>query len=102
MALLYVTEYSDVGRAGGMFQVAAEPANVEQYVTFTATAGQSTAFLNNTRMVRIAVDTVSNIVFGTNPTAVTGQSKRFSAGQTEYFFVPISKSFKVSAVIAPA
>lgn len=98
----YVTEYSDVGRGGGMYQIAAEPSNAEQVFNYTATAGVSTAFKNNTRMVRISADSTCNIVFGTAPVATTGASKRFSAGQTEYFFVPQGQSYKVSAVTAPA
>lgn len=102
MSILYVTEFADVGRSFGMYQIAALPVNTDQYVSFTGTAGQSAALQNNTRVIRVSVDGIANVAFGTNPTAVAGQNARFSAGQTEYFFPPQGKSFKVSAVTASA
>lgn len=102
MTTCYVTEYADLGKSFGQYQIAAEPANTVQAFNFGTTASSCNAFQNNTKIVRIAVDTVSNILFGTAPVATTGASTRFSTGQTEYFFVPQGQSYKVSAVIAPA
>lgn len=98
MSTLYISEYADVGHAGGNVPVGAEPANTDQVVTFTATAGQSVAFKNNTVMVRIHTDGICSILFGTNPTAVANTNKRMAVSQTEYFTVPLGASYKVSAV----
>lgn len=97
MATLYVSEYADVGRYGGLIPVGAEPSVADQTVTFTATPGQSAAFKNNTTMVRIHTDGICSILFGANPTAAT-TNKRLTAGQTEYFVVPTGQSYKVSAI----
>lgn len=104
MSILYVTEFADVGRYGGVVQMASIPPTASQNVSFTATAGQSAAFQNNTKYVRIAVDGIANIAFGTNPTAVAGQNARLSAGAVEYYDVSnvLGQGYKVSAVTAPA
>lgn len=98
MSLLYISEYTDVGHAPDSVPVAAEPCVDQAPVTFTASAGQSAAFRSNTKLVRIHVDGIASILFGTNPTAVANTNKRMTAGQTEYFYVPAGQSFKVSAV----
>lgn len=96
---MYISEYTDSGYLQGGMTLGSEPSFDQAPVTFTSTAGQSAAFKNNTRMVRIAVDGVASIVFGTNPTAVISTQKRLSAGQSEYFLVPLGQAYKVSAVI---
>ncbi|SRR6266404_1807209 len=98
MSTLYVTEFADVGKVGGVIPVGAEPATADQNIPFTATAGQSAAFKNNTSLVRIHVDGVASILFGTNPTAVANTNRRLSAGQTEYYSIPMGQGYKVSAV----
>lgn len=98
MATMYISEYADAGRLQGIIPVGAEPCVDQAPVTYTATAGQSAAFKNTTQMVRIHVDGIASILFGTNPTAVANTNKRMTAGQTEYFTVPNGKSYKVSAV----
>lgn len=98
MSTLYVSEYADVGRAGGIIPVGSEPSTDQTPVTFTASAGQSAAFKNNTTMVRIHVDGIASILFGTNPTATANTNKRMTAGQTEYFTVPLGQAYKISAV----
>lgn len=95
---MYISEYSDVGRLGGVIPVGAEPGTDQTPVTFTATAGVSAAFKNNTTMVRVHVDGIASILFGTNPTAVANTNKRLAASQTEYFTVPLGQGFKISAV----
>ena len=94
---MYISEYADVGRLGGIIPVGAEP-SVDQTVTFTATHGESAAFKNNTSMVRIHCDGIASILFGTAPVAVANTNKRMTAGQTEYFTVPTGLAYKVSAV----
>jgi hypothetical protein len=97
---MYITEFADVGKTGGVVPVGAIPANAKQFITFSATAGQSAAFANNTRLVRIAVDGAASIAFGTNPTAVTAQDARLSTGAVEYYDISavMGQGYKVSAV----
>ena len=98
MSTMYVTEFTDVGKSGGVIPVGAEPATADQHITFTSTAGTSAAFQNNTSLVRIHVDGIASILFGTAPTAVANTNRRMTAGQTEYFNVAIGQAYKVSAV----
>jgi hypothetical protein len=94
---MYISEYADVGRLGGIIPVGAEPCT-DQTVSFTGTAGTSAAFNPATTMVRIHVDGIASVKFGTAPTAVANTNKRMTAGQTEYFTIPEGLSYKVSAV----
>jgi hypothetical protein len=98
MSLMYIREYADSGMLSGGQPLPIEPGTDQTPVSFTATAGQSAAFKNNTRVVRIAVDGIASIVFGTNPTAVLSSNLRMSAGQTSDFIVPLGGALKVSAV----
>lgn len=103
MAILYVTEYSGtalVQIAGQVAQVPAEPPLASQVVVIGAGSLQSAAFNAQTTLVRIHCDVASEVLFGTNPTAVLNTSGRMAAGQTEYRGVPKGQAFKV-AVIAP-
>jgi len=93
---MYVTEFADSGPLGA--GIGQEPINADQAITFTATAGQSAAFKNNTKLVRITVDGIASVLFGTNPTAVANTNRRMGAGQIEYFTVPPGQAYKVSAV----
>ncbi len=95
---MYIREYPDSGMLTGGQPIPIEPGTDQAPVTFTATAGQSAAFKNNTRVVRIAVDGIASILFGTNPTAVLSTNLRMSAGQTSDFIVPLGAGLKVSAV----
>lgn len=97
MATMYVTEYADFPHMPNAIVMANEP-GTDQVVTYTGTAGSSTAFLNNTRYVRVHVDGIASIKFGTAPTAVANTNKRLTAGQTEYYSVPMGQAYKVSAV----
>lgn len=103
MSILYITEFADVGKSGGVVPVASIPANTKQTVSFTGTAGQSAAFQNNTRLVRIAVDGIASIAFGLNPTAVASTDARMSAGSVEYYDIStvMGLGYKVSAVTTP-
>lgn len=97
MSTLYISEYSDIAHSPGVVAVGQEPAT-DQVVTFTGTAGASSAFQKNTTIVRIHTDGICSIKFGTAPTAVANTNKRLIAGQTEYFAVPYNSAYKVSAV----
>jgi hypothetical protein len=101
MSRMFISEYERMTEVTGGYRVAVgeEPSIAEQVITFTATAGQSAAFNVRTRFVRIEVDGIADILFGTNPTAVAGASKRLTAGQSEYFGInPNGGPYKVSAV----
>ena len=95
---MYISEYSNAGfTPQGVVPVGAEPCTDQSPVSFTGTAGVSAAFQNNTRMVRVHVDGIASIAFGTAPSATTN-NKRMVAGATEYFFVPQGSAYKVSAI----
>lgn len=95
MANMYITEYGSIGAMRS--NIAQEPAIAVQKVAFTGTPGQSAAFNAATILVRIHVDGIASIKFGTNPTAAT-TDPRLPADTTEYFAVPPSGSYKVSAI----
>lgn len=89
---MYITEYTD---AGFNVNVGSEP-GLDQTVTFT-TAAASAAFAPTTKLVRVHVDGIASIKFGTAPVATTA-NKRLAASTTEYFTVPVGQAFKVSAI----
>lgn len=97
MSTMYIREYNDTGTFGGN-PLPQEPGVDQTPVTFTGTAGQSAAFKNTTRMVRVHVDGIASILFGTNPTAVANTNLRMTAGQTSDFLVLPGSALKVSAV----
>lgn len=98
MSTLYIREYTDNGMETGGNNLPQEPGTDQAPVTFTVTAGQSAAFKPQTRVVRVHVDSIASILFGTNPTAVANTNLRLTAGQTSDFLVPIGSNLKVSAV----
>lgn len=104
MAIMYITEYARLAKdsAGRQTLTPLEPAIATQYISFTGTAGQSAALNADTAFVCVHVDTNANVLFGTNPTAVDGQSPRLAAGVDKYFGVKPGSSLKISAVTASA
>jgi hypothetical protein len=94
MASLYISEYTQ--NSIDSPTLVSEPSVSSQVVAFTATAGTSTAFRTDTRMVRLHPDGICSIKFGVAPTAVANTDARMVAGQTEYF--KVTPGFKVSAV----
>src|SRR6266446_624453 len=100
MGILYITEFANIGFTGlgSPTQIAAQPVNAEQSITFT-THVESTAFKNNTQIVRLHNDATSpvSVAFGTAPVATTA-NMRMAANQTEYFTVPTGQGYKVSAL----
>jgi hypothetical protein len=104
MAILYVTEYTDVMRTDRTATPAAlEPATTDQTVDFTAGVAASAAFDLTTRLVRIHTDADCHVVVAVAPTATTSNRKMI-AGQTEYFAVARPSTgdtaMKVSAISA--
>lgn len=97
MAVLYVTEFADVGHLSGVIPVGLEPANTTQAIAIGGTTTASAAFANNTNMVRIHTDAICSISFGTAPIA-TATTRRMAANQTEYFAVPLGAAYKVAVI----
>jgi hypothetical protein len=95
MSNMYITEYASIG--GNRSQISQEPAIAVQKVSFTGTPGLSAAFNNATVFVRVHVDGIASIKFGTAPTAAV-TDPRLPADTTEYFAVPPAGAFKVSAI----
>ena len=98
MAKAYISEYSILSRdeKGIAIPVGMEPALVEQTpVAIGGSSVQSAAFNASTKYVRIHVDAVCSIAFGTNPTA-DANSKRMAANSTEYFGA--QPGFKVAVI----
>lgn len=97
MANMYITEYADSGQGASGSSLGQEPMLADQVVAYTGTPGASAAFQGTTKMVRVHVDGIASIKFGTAPTAAT-TNRRMIAGQTEYFLVPQGAAYKVSAI----
>lgn len=86
MTKAYVTEYGDA-TGGGAVQIAQGPALRTQVVDYSAgEAKTALPFLDNTKFVRVNVDSICSVSEGTAPTATTS-SKRMSAESTEYWGV---------------
>jgi hypothetical protein len=99
MAVVYITEYARQGSdaMGHGLVVAEEPPVANQTVAIGATTAQSSAFNASTTFVRVHTDAICGIEFGTNPTATT-TTRRMPAGGTEYFAVPMGKSYKLAVI----
>lgn len=95
MAVLYISEYPAFSSVS-QTQIGQEP-STDQTVAIGGGSLQSTAFKNNTQMVRLSTDAICSVSFGTNPTA-TATTKRIPANTTEYFVVPLGQSYKVAAI----
>lgn len=90
MAVLYVAEYSDLGRSEpGMIQAAQSPVVTRQVLAIGAGSVQSAAFNASTRYIRVHTDAICAIAIDFNPTAANSgtQTERLAADQTEYFGV---------------
>lgn len=99
MAVAYIAEYAELmppSAPGGRGQIAMQPPLAEQTVAIGAEA-DSAAFNAQTKFVRIHVDAICSIQFGTAPTATTS-TMRLAANQTEYFAVPLGANYKVSVI----
>lgn len=97
MAVLYITEYADVLHAPGEVQVGMEPANTDQTVAIAGSSAASSAFKNNTKLVRLHTDAICSITFAATPTATTS-NRRMAANQTEYFAVSNNSALKVAVI----
>lgn len=100
MAKAYITEYTNRAQDGNnqFFDGGLEPPVAEPTpVVIGAGSLQSAAFNANTTIVRVHVDAICSIAFGTNPTA-TVNTRRMAANATEYFGVPKGQSFKLAVI----
>lgn len=79
----YVTEYGGV--ANGL-SVGQGPAINTQVIDFSGGAAATTAFTENTRFVRVYVDSYCSVAEGTSPVATTS-SKQMAADSSEYWGV---------------
>ena len=98
MATLWITEYQTTAPIGrdARAQCGMEDGNAtEQTVAYT-TSTASSAFQDETRLVRVEADAMAHIAFGASPTATTS-NKRIQANVPEYFGVPRGESFKIAA-----
>ena len=88
MAVLYVTEYTNVGRElkANISQSAAEPALAQQSVAIGAGSVASANFNAKTRLIRVHTDNICSIKIGAAVTAVA-TAQRMAANQTEYFAI---------------
>lgn len=104
-SILYISEFSVPTNTVNLQQigVAPQPSINDQTVTVGASSTQSTAFKNNTNLVRLNNDSggACNVAFGTNPTA-TATNARIGANSAEYFTVPQGQAFKVAAIALTA
>lgn len=98
MAFAYITEYQSmpVVIMGQVAQVPMEPPLAEQTVVIGAEA-KSAAFNASTTLVRVHVDAISSILFGTAPTATTSK-QRLPANLVQWHGVPKGASYKVSVI----
>lgn len=96
---VYLTEYATilVGSQGSQVQVALEPPLADQTITSSGTAAASAAVNVTTRIVRVHTDAIICVTSGTAPTATAGM-RRMPADSTEYFAVPLGRSWKFSVI----
>lgn len=102
MATLYVAEFVSGGGTGNFPLAAAQVAPLaEQTVAIGGASAQCTnPFSVNTTLVRVHVDAICSIAFGTNPTATTSKM-RMAANQTEYFAIPAvppGSNYKIAVI----
>ncbi|MBV8512363.1 MAG: hypothetical protein JO289_19570 [Xanthobacteraceae bacterium] len=87
MAVLYISEFANIGRDQGEgVQVATLAPLAEQTVSISGSSTQSVAFGIYTNFVRLCCDAVCSIAVGANPTA-SGVNLRLPANTPEYFQV---------------
>lgn len=100
MAVLFITEYSRAAYyLGQIIPAGEEPALAYQTVAIGAGSVQSAALNPDTLFVRLHTDAICHFKVGTNPTAVTTES-RMADEATEFFAVAKLPGGTKIAVIA--
>jgi len=85
MSTATISEYVSLAEAQtGIAMCGQEPCLARQNITFTGTAGTSSAFNAQTKFVRVHVDGIAGYRFGATAVAT---DPRMAADQTEYFGV---------------
>lgn len=100
MAVLYVTEFANIGSTTPNAQpmpITSQPNIAEQTVAIGGSSTASSAFNANTRLVRLHTDAICSVKFGTAPTA-TATTMRMAAGESLYFTVPANQLYKVAVI----
>ena len=89
MSNVRITEFAGLGQdPNGSVQAVAGPPVAQQVVPIGVASSASSAFGVTTTIVRLSCEAICAIYVGsTTPTATSGVSSRFLAGQTEYFRV---------------
>lgn len=103
MSNLYIEEFSHLAQDGNGMPIAAgrQPALAVQKVSFTGTAGVSSALNAATRFVRLHADGIMSYKFATDPSGVATTDPRQAASVTEYFALDpslVGGGLKVGAI----
>ena len=103
VGFLYITEYAQSGVQNGQGRGVAYTPQILSQTRLDTSAGstQSAVFGANTKLVRLHNDSgqACSILFGTNPTATTGNS-RMAKNSTEYYAIEPTAKLKVAAVLS--
>lgn len=95
MAVLFITEFTNLFQAGGQAGQMAQGSPVaSQTVAIGAGSVQSAAFNAATNFIRVHTDVICSIAIGANPTA-SAVLTRLAANQTEYFGVAAGQKLAV-------
>ncbi len=88
MSSLYISEYSSIGVSYGQgMQAPQEPRLAAQKVSYTGTAGASSALNANTRLIGLSSDGIFSYRITTAGTAAAVTDFRVPAGTILYFAV---------------
>jgi hypothetical protein len=97
MATLYIREYPDFPVSqGSKLPAPPEPAVAKQTVSFTGTAGQSSAFNAKTKCIGITADSIFAYEVGSDPTAVTTDFRVLSG---TILYLGVQPGQKISAIV---
>lgn len=99
MATLYINEYAQLPQlAGGAPQIAAEPCVATQTVSYTGTAGQSTAFNAQTKFIGITSPGIFSYKVGADNT-VTATTSNFRIPADTIIFMAVPPAGYISAIV---
>ena len=98
MAVLYITEFPDVGASAAGHRLAALPLDkaTNKQLTFTASAASSSALRGDTRVVRLVADAACAVKVGAGATSA---DTRLQANVEYDFIVDASSSTMVISAI---
>lgn len=99
MAVLYITEYAElgIGAAGRVGQMPRAPFVAKQTVAIGGASVQSAAFNAKTRIIRLHTDAICSVAVDASPTA-TATDARMAANQTEYYDVSLLPGGRVAVI----